>query len=281
MSSQNLIPSPPAGHEAESATPGERIDRRLPKLSPPSRSLTLRSLLRADFVSQARNARALLGTLVLPVVYVVLLSTGKRAVALGGPKFGVASSLVGGMGLIAVAGYSLTLARHRELGVFQRLRVAPIPTSEIMISRLIVQVAAMLGMAIIVLAVAVIGFSVHLSAGAWLLTLAMVVVGGAEFLSIGQAIVGLIRSSETVRAVAPVVFIPLFVLSIFAHLAKFGSTLEIVSRWSPGGVVATTLAAAMQPGTWTLGTWGALAATIGYAAVFAGIGIRWFKWTSQ
>ena len=281
MSSQDLTPSPPAGHEAESATPGERIDRRLPKLSPPSRSLTLRSLLRADFVSQARNARALLGTLVLPVVYVVLLSTGKRAVALGGPKFGVASSLVGGMGLIAVAGYSLTLSRHRELGVFQRLRVAPITTSEIMVSRIIVQVAAMLGMAIIVLAVAVIGFSVHLSAGAWLLTLAMVVVGGAEFLGIGQAIVGLIRSSETVRAVAPVVFIPLFVLSIFSHLTVFGSAFEIVSRWSPGGVVATILVAAMQPSTWGLQTWGALLASIAYAAVFAGIGIRWFRWTSQ
>ena len=241
----------------------------------------MRSLLRADFVSQVRNARALLGTLVLPVMYLVLLSTGKRAVALGGPKFSVASSLVGGMGLIAVAGYSLTLARHRELGVFQRLRVAPITTWEIMVSRLIVQVAAMLGMAVIVMAVAVIGFSVRLSVGAWLLTLAMVVVGGAEFLGIGQAIVGLIRSAETIRAIAPVIFIPLFVLSIFAHLNVLGSTFEIVSRWSPGGVVATTLAAAMQPSTWTLGTWGSLAATIGYAAVFAGIGIRWFKWTSR
>jgi ABC-2 type transport system permease protein len=185
------------------------------------------------------------------------------------------------MGLIAVAGYSLTLARHRELGVFQRLRVAPVPTWEIMISRIIVQAAAMLGMAIIVLAVAVVGLSVHLSAGAWLLTLAMVVVGGAEFLGIGQAIVGLIRSSETVRAVAPVVFIPLFALSIFSHLDVLGSAFEIVSRWSPGGVVTTILVAAMQPRTWTLGTWGALAATIAYAAVFAGIGIRWFKWTSR
>jgi ABC-2 type transport system permease protein len=109
----------------------------------------------------------------------------------------------------------------------------------------------------------------------------MVVVGGAEFLGIGQAIVGLIRSSETVRAVAPVVFIPLFVLSIFAHLAKFGSTLEIVSRWSPGGVVATILVAAMQPSTWTLETWGALAATVGYTLLFAGIGIKWFKWASR
>jgi ABC-2 type transport system permease protein len=219
--------------------------------------------------------------LILPVVYVVVLSTGKRAVALGGPKFGVASSLVAGMGLLAVAGYSLTLARHRELGVFQRLRVAPIPTWQIMVSRLIVQVAAMLVMAVIVLVVAAVGFSVHLSVGAWFLTLVVVVIGGAEFLGIGQAIVGLIRSSETVRAVAPVVFIPLFVLSIFVHLAKFGSALEIVSRWSPGGAVATTLVGAMQPSTWTLETWGTLAATIGYFAVFAGIGIRWFKWASE
>ena len=103
----------------------------------------------------------------------------------------------------------------------------------------------------------------------------------AEVLGIAQAIVGLIRSSETVRAIAPVIFISLFVLSIFSHLAVLGSTFEIVSRCSPGGVVATILAAAMQPGNWTLGTWGALAVTIGYAAVFAGVGIRWFRWTSR
>jgi len=224
---------------------------------------------------------ALLGTLVLPVGYLVLLSTGKRAVALGGPSFGAASALVGGMALIAVAGYSLTLARHRELGVFQRLRVAPVPSWEIMLSRLIVQVAAVLGMALIVLVVAVAGFSLHVSAAAWILTLVIVVVGSAEFLGIGQAVVGLIRSPETVRAVAPVVFIPLFVLSIFAHMSRFGTTLEVVSRWSPGGVIATILAGAMQPSAWTPETWGALAATIGYTVLFVGIGIRWFKWTSR
>jgi ABC-2 type transport system permease protein len=281
VSSQDLAPSLTAGREADVGTPGERVERRLPRLRPPSFRLTLGSLLRADFVTQGRNVAALLGSLVLPVVYLIVLSTGKRAVALGGVHFGVASSLVGGMALNAVAGYSLTLARHRELGVFQRLRVAPIPSWEIMVSRIIVQVAAVLGMAVIVLVAAVIGFSLRLSAGAWVLTLVIVMVSAAEFLGIGQAIVGLIRSSETVRAIAPVVFIPLFVLSIFAHVGRFGSTFEIISRWSPGGVIATILAGAMQPGTWTLETWGALAATIGYAAVFAGVGIRWFKWTSR
>ncbi len=252
-----------------------------PRLSRPSIGQTMRSLVRADFITQRRNMGALLGSLVLPVVYLVGLSTGKRAVALGGLRFGVASSLVGGMALIAIAGYSLTLARHRELGVFQRLRVAPIPTWEIMASRLIVEVAAVLGMAVIVLVAAVVGFSLRLSAGAWVLTLVMVVVSAAEFLGIGQAIVGLVRSSEMVRAIAPVVFIPLFVLSILSHVRKFGSVFDIVSRWTPGGVIATILAGAMEPRTWTLQTWGALGASIGYALVFTAVGIRWFKWTSR
>ena len=87
MSSEDLTP-PLAAHEAELETPGEGSGGRLGRLSPPSRRLTSRSLLRADFVSQGRNMRALLGTLVLPVVYVVALSAGKGAAALGGPKFG-------------------------------------------------------------------------------------------------------------------------------------------------------------------------------------------------
>lgn len=280
MSSLDHAPPPTAGGERQGAA-GGRVRGRPPTLRTPSLKRTLRSLLRADFVSQGRNVRALVGSFIVPVVYLVFLSTGQRALTLGGPTFGVASSLVAGMALAAVMGYSLTLARHRELGVFQRLRVAPIPTWAIMVSRLAVQVLAMLGMAAIVLLVATIGFSLHLSAGAWILTLVIVVVSSAMFLGIGQAIVGLVRSSETVRAVFPVAFGALFVLSLSAHLNVLGSTFEVVSRWTPGGVVSAILAGAMHPSTWGLQTWGALLATIGYALVFTGIGIRWFKWTGR
>jgi ABC-2 type transport system permease protein len=45
--------------------------------------------------------------------------------------------------------------------------------------------------------------------------------------------------------------------------------------------VATLLAGAMQPAAWSGDTWWALLASVLYAVVFAGIGIRWFQWSTR
>jgi ABC-2 type transport system permease protein len=51
-------------------------------------------------------------------------------------------------------GYSIALVRDREAGVFQRLRLTPTPTWQIMGSRLVLQVVADLVMTVIVIIVA-------------------------------------------------------------------------------------------------------------------------------
>jgi len=96
---------------------------------------------------QLRNNRALLLSFALPLVLLYALFASfaaKRGVALGDPHYRVASALSLGMASIAILGYSMTVARDREKGVFQRLRVTPAPTWTIMASRLLVQVAAIL-----------------------------------------------------------------------------------------------------------------------------------------
>jgi ABC-2 type transport system permease protein len=101
------------------------------------------------------------------------------------------------------------------------------------------------------------------------------------FLSFGQALAGLAKSADTVNAVGRLAYLPLFVLGLFAHIPVFGTTFETVSRWSPGGVVIDLFAGGLQPTTWSGETWGSLAACLGYAVVFTGIGIRWFRWSTQ
>ena len=103
---------------------------------------------------QLRNNRALLLSFALPLVLLYGLFASfavKRGIALGDPQFRVASALTLGMASIAILGYSMTVARDREKGVFQRLRVTLAPTWTIMTSRLLVQVAAILAMALVLL----------------------------------------------------------------------------------------------------------------------------------
>src|SRR5438094_355517 len=156
-------------------------------LSPPALTETFRALLEADFTVLLRNNRALLLSFALPLVVLFALFASKFYIALGDPQFRVASVLTLGMASIAILGYAMTVARDREKGVFQRLRVTPAPTWTIMTSRLLVQVAAMLAMALVVLVAADLFKGVSLTAGAYLLTFICVIFSSALFLGVGQA----------------------------------------------------------------------------------------------
>jgi len=247
----------------------------------PALGPTLAALLEVDFSVQLRNYRSLMISLVLPVLVLVALFANKRAATLADPRVRVSLVMMLGMVTIAIFGYALNVASDRDAGVFQRLRVTPAPTWAIMMSRLVVQVAVILLMAIVVLVVARTFQNVTLDALAYGLTLAVVIVGSAMFLGIGQALVGLVRSADTLNAVSRLVYIPLFGLGLLGRTEILGSSVENIARWSPGGVEATLLAAAMEPATWGSDAWWSLLACMGYTAVFVFLGIRWFQWGTR
>jgi ABC-2 type transport system permease protein len=265
-----------------------------PPLRAPALSKIFRALLEADFTVQVRNNRALLLSFALPLVLLYGLFAGKRGLALGDPQFRVAAALTLGMASIAILGYSMTVARDREKGVFQRLRVTPAPTWAIMTSRLLVQVAANLAMAVVLLLAAhlFVGYTVFQNADsnspdladylvAYLLTFICVIFSSALFLSVGQALAGLVKSADTLNAVGRIAYLPLFAVGLFGESTVFGTTFELISRWSPGGTVETLLSGAMNPASWNSDTWLALAVSTAYSVVFAGIGIRWFQWGTR
>jgi ABC-2 type transport system permease protein len=248
----------------------------------PSVPRILAALLEADITVQIRNVRALGLTFFLPLLLLYVTTiTKRRAVLLGGPITSVAIALTLGIASMAILGYTNSVVRDREQGVFQRLRVTPAQGWEIITSRLVVQVLANLVMAIVLLVAATIFLKITVSPAAGILTCLCVIPGSSVFLSVGQALAGLAKSADTVNAVGRLAYLPLFVLGLFAHISVFGTTFETVSRWSPGGVVIDMFASALQPTTWSGETWGSLAACLGYAVIFTAIGIRWFRWSTQ
>ncbi|TMF34671.1 MAG: ABC transporter permease [Chloroflexi bacterium] len=255
-----------------------------PPLRAPALTEIFRALLEADFTVQLRNNRALLLSFALPLVLLYALFASfavKRGIIVGDPQFKVAAALTLGMASIAILGYAMTVARDREKGIFQRLRVTPAPTWTIMTSRLLVQVAANLAMALVLLVAADLFEGVSLIAEAYLLTFIGVIFSSALFLSVGQALAGLVKSADTLSAVGRIAYLPLFALGLFGQSTIFGTTFELISRWSPGGTVETLLSGAMNPSSWNSDTWLALAVSTAYSVVFAGIGIRWFQWGAR
>ena len=249
----------------------------MPTTTIPSNATVLSSLLRADFTTQWRNRKSVILILLIPVI---ILIAWKGLIDKLGGAFVLSNCITIGLNAIGLMGYSNAIARDRDKGIFQRLRVAPLTAWSIMASRLAVQLAMIL---LVTSAVFIAGYYVDhisLSPAGYALGFAMAFVGGAVYLGLGQAIVGLIKNAETVNAVTRLVYFVFIMVGMFAELGALDKLGEAV-KWSPYGTVKHILSAGMQPQTWNQHSTTALLVTIGYAVLFSGMGIKWFKWSSK
>ena len=246
----------------------------------PKTSTILKTLLRADFTTQWRNRRAVILTLIVPVI--ILVSWKGFIPRLGGP-FVLANSITIGLIATGLMGYSNSIARDRDKGIFQRLRVGPLPAWTIMGSRIAVQLAMIFLIATFVFIAGYEFDKVSLTAGGYALSYLTSLVGGLVYLSVGQAIVGGIRSPETVNATSRLIYFVFIMSGMFGEmlLEDAGKVLHDIIVWSPYGTVKTIVAAGMEPAKWNNEASMALLVTFGYTAVFAFMGIKWFKWTSK
>jgi ABC-2 type transport system permease protein len=244
----------------------------------PTTSKAIASLLRADFTTQWRNRRAVILIVLVPVI---ILSSWKGLVdKLGGP-FVLSNCITIGLTAIGLMGYANSIARDREKGVFQRLRVAPVSSWSIMCSRLTVQLAMIL---IVTVAVFVAGFyidKISISPAGYCLAAIAAIAGGALYLSIGQVIVGRIQNPETVNSTCRLVYFAFIMVGMFGELGMLGDQITKIVKWSPYGVVRRIVSASLRPETWNMDDTTALLITFGYTIVFATLGIKWFKWSSK
>jgi ABC-2 type transport system permease protein len=243
----------------------------------PKTSDAFLSLLRADFTTQWRNRRAVIMSLLVPVI--ILISWKGIIDKLGG-AFALSISMTIGLTSIGIMGYATSIARDRDKGVFQRLRVTPVPTFFIMLSRLMVQLAMIILLTTFVFIIGHNYDKITLSLAGYALTFITAFIGGALYLGLGQMIVGLVKNAETVNSTTRLVYIAFIMLGMFGELGLFGNELKMAIHWSPFGTVKTILAAGMEPSTWNYQSSLALLATVAYAFAFSFLGIKWFKWNT-
>ncbi|QQL49035.1 ABC transporter permease [Mucilaginibacter ginkgonis] len=251
----------------------------------PKSSSAFFTLLRADFAILKANRRSAVLAIAVPVI---ILISWKGLV----PKFGGAYVLSGAItfGLMAIGlmGYSITVARDRDKGIFQRLRVAPVPTWAIMASRLTVQLFMIMVLSLLIFILGNANDGITLQPKAYVFAFFVAILGGAVYLALGQLIVGLIKNPETVNATSRLVYMVFILVGMLGELKLLdfkGKNFEIrisdYVHYSPYGAVKMMLAASMAPDTWSRDTTTALLLSIGYAVIFAAIGIKMFKWNTK
>lgn len=236
------------------------------------------SLLRADLMTQWRNRRATVMVFLLPVI--ILFAWRPLIEKVGGP-FVLSNCITIGLNAIGIMGYANSIARDRDKGIFQRLRVSPAPNWTIMGSRLAVQLVMISVMTIVVFLGGYQYDHITLSAGGYIGSFFASLVCGAVYLALGQAIVGRITNPETVNATSRLIYIALIMIGMFGELGMLGDVIDKAVVYSPYGTVKTIVNSALVPATWNAQASLALLITIGYTAVFAYLGIKWFKWSSR
>ena len=246
----------------------------------PSTSTVFKALLRADLKTQWRNRRAVILSLLVPVIILYSWKPMVTGNMISGAT-ALASCTTIGLMAIGLMGYSNSIARDRDKGIFLRLRVAPLPAWTIMISRLFVQLMMILLVTIFVL---IAGYSLDgiiIPAQGYALAFIAAIVGAAVYLAIGQVIVGLIKNPEIVNATTRLVYFVFIMTGMLGQFGMFGDAMKKYIMWSPYGTVQTVLSASMEPSMWTNTTTQALLVTIGYAVVLSTIGIRKFQWSNK
>ncbi len=206
----------------------------------PSTSAALRSLLRADFTTQWRNRRSVVLTLLVPVI---ILISWKGIIDKLGATFALSTCITIGLISTGLMGYSNAIARDRDKGVFQRLRVTPVPTWSIMFSRLMVQMIMIL---LVTTMVFVAGYQfdkITLSPAGYALTYITAFAGGAVYLGLGQMIVGLLKNAETVNSTTRLVYFIFLMVGMFGDMGVLGTQFKEAVQWTPYGSVKTILAA--------------------------------------
>jgi ABC-2 type transport system permease protein len=241
-------------------------------------STVFANLLRADLTAQWRNRRASIMVILIPSI---ILITWKGLVEKFGAPFVLSNCITLGLNAVGLMGYTISIARDREKGIFQRLRITPAPRWTIMLSRLTVQLFMIVLVTIILFIVGYQVDNIHMQASGYALTFCAAIVGGAVYLSLGQTIVGLIRNAETVNVTTRLVFFLFIMTGMFATLGALGQIASDISKWSPYGAVQRILADSLNPGAWKTQSNLALLTTIGYTLLFSIIGIRKFQWQSN
>lgn len=249
-----------------------------PSINIPSPSSVFATLLRSDLRTQWRNRRASFLVVLLPLI--ILVSWKGLVDKLGG-AFVLSNCITIGLTAIGLMGYSNSIARDRDKGIFQRLRVAPVPSWAIMASRITVQLIMIM---ILTTLVFIFGYQIDhisLSSSGYIFGFAMAIVGGAVYLGLGQVIVGRIQNPETVNATSRLIYIAFIMIGMFGELGMLGKTIGEMVKYSPYGAVKRIVSAGLVPGTWNEQTSMSLLITIGYTLVFTYLGIKWFRWSNR
>lgn len=178
----------------------------------------------------------------------------------------------------ATFGAALTLVTWRQTELLRRVRMAPVPTSSVVLARVVVTMAVALGQLVLFMGLAVVMFGLRLQ-GAWYLAVPLVLAGTLTFMAIGLLCGSLARTSEGASGLVNLIVLPMAFLSgSFIPLDVAPGWLGTVSRALPLRYLNEGMLDVMVRGKGIEAVVVPIVVLVAGAAVISAVATRWFRW---
>ena len=241
-----------------------------------------------QLVSVARNRRAVVFSLVFPIVLLVMFNSvfvkSTDSVDLNGATIDAHTYFTGSMLAYAIllAGFNslaISLVMQRESGQLKRLRGTPVPSWTFMVATVLRCVVTVGLMTVVLLAIGHFAYDVQISGSAVGDLLLYVILGIAAMCSAGIAATALIGDVDSASAALPLIAVVLSLISgIFVSVDQLPSWLADVARVFPVYHLTTGVQSALGDASFDAGNAAVLALWgLGGIAVAA----RRFRWEPQ
>jgi ABC-2 type transport system permease protein len=222
--------------------------------------------LKMEFLSTIRNRTATFFNLAFPMLLFIFFGyifnnpngglnvTGTASVTNGGVK--EALWLLPGIIAISIATNglfgSIPMVTLRERGVFRRIQATPMPVSQYLLARIVIQLVIVLIQVALAILVGIIFFQVHPEGSGWYLDVAFILVGAIVFITLGQFIAAVSPRLETANIISQLINLPLIFLSnIYLPLLILPDVVQKIARVLPGLLMVDLLRPAMLVGNFS------------------------------
>lgn len=192
----------------------------------------------------------------------------------------IAPGMIGyGIAVGATFGAALTLITWREKKLLRRLRLAPVPTSSVVGSRVVVSLGVALFQLVIFVGVSILPFLGLKLSGAWYMAVPLVLAGTLSFLAIGLFVGAIAKTAEGGSGLANLITLPMAFLSgAFIPLEQAPGWLRATANVMPLGHLVKGLQDVMVRGQGPEAALLPIVVLLGFAVVITAIATRFFKW---
>lgn len=246
--------------------------------------------LRYDLLVLWRDPRSRFFTILLPVIFMVLLTSlfGNHTIRVGTQQIKASTYYVPGISVLGIVSASfvslvMSITAQRESGVLKRRRSAPVPAWVLIASRALASVIVSIVLVAIIVLIGRILYSVHLPSSTLPAFVISVVVGAVCLCCLSFAVSTFIPSEDAAQPIIQAIVLPLYFISgVFVPKDQLSKTLQDIGSVFPISHLNNALFKAFDPATTGTGISGTdLLILAAWGAAGLIIALRRFSWAAQ